>query len=108
MNALTLIETLADRGIELTLDRKTAGRVNAYPASKLTDNDRATIKTARAARATRTNRATTRLRACPRCAKTARAARAATTKRPRFCPSALPALGENSTSQEETDLEGFL
>ena len=44
MNALPLIFALADRGIELSLDRTTAGRVNAYPASKLTDEDRAAIR----------------------------------------------------------------
>ncbi|MDD2893954.1 MAG: hypothetical protein PHF20_08495 [Halothiobacillaceae bacterium] len=43
MNAMTLILALADRGIELTLD-PAAGRVNAYPASKLTDEDRANIR----------------------------------------------------------------
>ena len=44
MNAMTLIHALAERGIELSLDLKTAGRVNAYPASKLTDEDRAAIR----------------------------------------------------------------
>ena len=44
MNAMTLIHALAERGIELSLDRNTAGRVNAYPASKLTDEDRAAIR----------------------------------------------------------------
>ena len=43
MNAMNLILALADRGIELTLD-PAAGRVNAFPASKLTDEDRAAIR----------------------------------------------------------------
>ena len=43
MNAMTLIHALDERGIELTLDLA-AGRVNARPASKLTDEDRVNIR----------------------------------------------------------------